>query len=328
MSTREPLLEAVRVEKHFPVTRGVFGRAKGWVRAVDDVSFRISPGETLGLVGESGSGKTTLGRTVARLLRPTSGRILFRGEDLGSLSGRALRAARRNLQFIFQDPFASLNPRMTAGATVEEGLLVHRIGTPAERARAALECLERVGLDPEERERYPHEFSAGQRQRIGIARALALKPDLIICDEPVSSLDVSSQAQIINLLVDLKRSYGIAYLFVAHDLSVMPYISDRIAVMYSGEIIEVAGTDELYRSALHPYTQALLSAVPIADPAQRRTHPAPRGEAPSPLEPPPGCRFHPRCPIAVDGLCNVRRPKLIDVGGHAVACHVVEEQRG
>ena len=328
MSGTEPLLEVVRLEKHFPVTGGVFGRTTGRVRAVDDVSFHIDPGETLGLVGESGCGKTTLGRTVAQLLRPTAGKVLFRGQDLGAMSGEQLRATRRDLQMIFQDPFGSLNPRMTTRAIVEEGLVVHRIGTPEERARRVVECLERVGLDPGEQDRYPHEFSGGQRQRIGIARALALRPDLIICDEPVSSLDVSIQAQIINLLVELARSYNIAYLFIAHDLSVMPYISDRIAVMYLGEIVELAGSEELYRTPRHPYTQALLSAVPIADPAKRRTRSVLGGEVPSPLDPPPGCRFHPRCPLAVEKLCDVRRPRLVEVEGHAVACHVVEEERG
>jgi peptide/nickel transport system ATP-binding protein/oligopeptide transport system ATP-binding protein len=327
MSAAESLLEVVQLKKYVPATRSIFGRTTGWVRAVDDVSFTIRAGETLGLVGETGCGKTTLGRAVVRLLEPTSGRVLFRGQDLGELSRRELRAARRDLQIIFQDPARSLNPRLTAGAIIEEGLAIHRIGTPRERLLRVVECMERVGLNPGDLRRHPHEFSAGQRQRIGIARALAVEPALIVCDEPVSALDVSLQAQIINLLIELRRASDLAYLFVAHDVSVLPYLCDRVAVMYLGEIVEFAPCVQLYRTPLHPYTRALFSAVPVAHPSQRRARADLGGDVPSALEPPPGCRFHPRCPLAVKALCDVRRPSLVEVDGHGVACHVVEEER-
>jgi oligopeptide/dipeptide ABC transporter ATP-binding protein len=318
------LLVVQNLKKHFPVKKGVFSRVTGWVKAVDDISFHIRPGETLGLVGESGCGKTTAGRTILRLIEPTSGRVDFEGKDVASLTGEELRAVRRHMQIIFQDPYSSLNPRMTVGAIVAEGLVVHRLGTPKERLEVVKQTLERVGLSPQYINRYPHEFSGGQRQRIGVARALALNPRFIVCDEPVSALDVSVQSQVVNLLVDLKQKFGIAYLFISHDLSVVKYISDRVAVMYLGEIVELAECNELYRRPLHPYTQALLSAVPVPDPARKRTRIILQGDVPSPLNPPPGCRFHPRCPIAIKGVCEIQVPPLADYSGHLVACHAVE----
>jgi peptide/nickel transport system ATP-binding protein/oligopeptide transport system ATP-binding protein len=321
-----PLLDVRDLKKHFPVRQGIFGRVAGWVRAVDGISFTLAPGETLGLVGESGCGKTTAGRSLLRLVEPTSGRVLYRGTDLLALDAAGLRRARRDLQIIFQDPYGSLNPRMTVGAIVAEGLVVHGIGTRAERAELVRETLARVGLDPAWAHRYPHEFSGGQRQRVGIARALVLNPKFIVCDEPVSALDVSVQSQVVNLLVELREKYGIAYLFISHDLRVVKYISDRVAVMYLGEIVETAATDEIYRRPLHPYTEALLSAVPVPDPERRRARILLPGDVPSPLHPPSGCRFHPRCPKAIRGLCDVVAPPLKSYDGHEVACHVVERE--
>jgi oligopeptide/dipeptide ABC transporter ATP-binding protein len=291
---------------------------------VDDISFHLRPAETLGLVGESGCGKTTAGRTILRLIEPTAGRVDFEGKDVASLSGEELRAVRKHMQIIFQDPYSSLNPRMTVGAIVGEGLLVHQVGNRQDRLEIVKQTLERVGLSPQYINRYPHEFSGGQRQRIGVARALALNPRFIVCDEPVSALDVSVQSQVVNLLVDLKQKFGIAYLFISHDLSVVKYISDRVAVMYLGEIVELADCEELYRRPLHPYTQALLSAVPVPDPKRKRTRIILQGDVPSPLNPPSGCRFHPRCPVAIKGLCEVEPPKLESYDGHFAACHVVE----
>lgn len=321
-----PLLEVRDLKKHFPVRKGILGRIAGWVRAVDGISFALAPGETLGLVGESGCGKTTAGRSLLRLIEPTAGRILYQGVDLRTLDAAAMRRTRRDLQIIFQDPYGSLNPRMTVGAIVAEGLAVHGIGTRAERAELVRETLARVGLDPAWAHRYPHEFSGGQRQRIGIARALVLSPKFIVCDEPVSALDVSVQSQVVNLLVELREKYGIAYLFISHDLRVVKYISDRVAVMYLGEIVETASTDELYRRPLHPYTQALLSAVPVPDPERRRTRILLPGDVPSPLHPPSGCRFHPRCPKAIRGLCDLVPPPIKSYDGHQAACHVVEKE--
>ena len=321
-----PLLEVRDLKKHFPVRKGLFGRVAGWVRAVDGVSFALAPGETLGLVGESGCGKTTAGRSLLRLIEPTAGRVLYQGADLLALPPAELRRKRRDLQIIFQDPYGSLNPRMTVGAIVAEGLVVHDIGTRAERAEIVRETLARVGLDPAWAHRYPHEFSGGQRQRIGIARALVLNPKFIVCDEPVSALDVSVQSQVVNLLVELREKYGIAYLFISHDLRVVKYISDRVAVMYLGEIVETAPTEETYRRPLHPYTEALLSAVPVPDPERKRTRILLPGDVPSPLHPPSGCRFHPRCPKAIRGLCDVVAPPLKSYDGHLVACHVVEKE--
>jgi oligopeptide/dipeptide ABC transporter ATP-binding protein len=293
---------------------------------VDGVSFSIAPGQTLGLVGESGCGKTTLGRAVVRLIDPTAGSVHFQGRDITRLRGRELRDLRRKIQIIFQDPYSSLNPRMTVGAIVSEGLTVHGIGEKSERIDRVKDTLQQVGLDPAYINRYPHEFSGGQRQRIGLARALILNPKFIVCDEPVSALDVSVQSQVVNLLVDLKAKYNIAYLFISHDLSVVQYLSDRVAVMYLGEIVETAKSEELYHRPLHPYTKALLSAVPVPDPERKRARIILQGDVPSPLNPPSGCRFHPRCPVAIQGLCDKVTPKLIDYGGHLAACHVVEKE--
>jgi oligopeptide/dipeptide ABC transporter ATP-binding protein len=321
-----PLIEVRNLKKYFPVKKGVFSRVVAQVRAVDDISFAVAPGETLGLVGESGCGKTTAGRSLLRLIEPTSGEVSYNGANLLSLGPDQMRQHRRDLQIIFQDPYSSLNPRMTVGAIVSEGLTVHGIGDKAQRIERVKETLTQVGLDPAYVNRYPHEFSGGQRQRIGLARALILNPKFIVCDEPVSALDVSVQSQVVNLLVDLKEKYGIAYLFISHDLSVVQYISDRVAVMYLGEIVELAKSGDLYQKPLHPYTKALLSAVPVPDPDRKRTRIILQGDVPSPLNPPSGCRFHPRCPVAIQGLCNVQTPKMIDYGGHQAACHVVEKE--
>jgi oligopeptide/dipeptide ABC transporter ATP-binding protein len=321
----EALLEVQNLVKHFHVGGGMFSGPAGLVRAVDDVSFTVQRGETLGLVGESGCGKTTTGRCILQLERPTSGRVVFEGEALTALDAKALRAARRHVQVIFQDPYASLNPRMTIGQILAEPLKVHGIVPDAAAREARVrELLEQVGLLPQHAERYPHQLSGGQRQRVGIARALAMQPSLIVCDEPVSALDVSIQAQIINLLEDLQRRLGLTYLFIAHDLSVVRHISDRVAVMYLGRIVELADRTALYEEPLHPYTRALLSAVPIPDPAleAQRNRTVLRGEVPSPLRPPPGCVFHPRCPHAV-ARCSAEVPALREIRpGHWAACHL------
>lgn len=319
-STDRYLLEVRGLRKYFPVRTGVFSRVRAWVRAVDGVSLGVRPGETLGLVGESGCGKTTLGRTVIRLLEPTAGDILFEGRSILGLRGKQLRALRRHMQIIFQDPYGSLNPRMTVGRIVGEPFAVHGIARGRERRRLVGELLERVGLDPEAMDRYPHEFSGGQRQRIGIARAIALRPKFIVCDEPVSSLDVSIQAQILNLLEDLQEEFGLSYLFIAHDLRVVAHISQRVAVMYLGRIVELAPTEELYRKPLHPYTRALLAAIPVLDPETRRRKIHLPGDVPSPINPPPGCPFHPRCPTA-EQSCRAEQPQLEELSpGHLVAC--------
>jgi oligopeptide transport system ATP-binding protein len=320
----EALLRVENLVKHFPVGGGMFSGPTAVVRAVDDVSFTIRRGETVGLVGESGCGKTTTGRCILQLERPTSGRIVFDGVDLTTLDEAELRAVRRKVQVIFQDPYSSLNPRMTIGQILAEPLKVHGIvPDKARRAARVRELLGQVGLLPQHARRYPHQLSGGQRQRVGIARALAMEPTLIVCDEPVSALDVSIQAQIINLLEDLQKRLGLTYLFIAHDLSVVRHISDRVVVMYLGKIAEVADRRALYEEPLHPYTRALLSAVPIPDPAleARREHTVLKGEVPSPLRPPPGCVFHPRCPRA-EGRCSAEVPALREIRpGHWAACH-------
>ena len=319
------LLEVQNLKVHFPVKHGLFSRVNAWVKAVDDVSFSIEPGETLGLVGESGCGKTTLGRAVIRLIEPTAGKILFENEDLASLTSKQLRARRRKFQMIFQDPYGSLNPRMTVGQIVGEALDIHHLAaTPEARHERIARLLQDVGLDPAHAPRYPHEFSGGQRQRIGIARALAVQPKLIVCDEPVSALDVSVQAQVINLLQDLQREHGLAYLFIAHDLAVVEHISRRVMVMYLGKLVELAEARPLIRTPKHPYTQALISAVPVVDPESKRQRIVLPGDVPSPIHPPPGCPFHPRCPIA-EARCKVEIPPLREITpGHWAACHLAK----
>ena len=319
----EALLQVENLVKHFPVGGGMFSGPTAVVRAVDDVSFSIRRGETVGLVGESGCGKTTTGRCILQLERPTRGQVMFEGRDLGALSETDLRPMRRRMQVIFQDPYASLNPRMTVGQILAEPLAVHGVVADRQARRDRVrDLLSRVGLLPQHADRYPHQLSGGQRQRVGIARALAVEPSLIVCDEPVSALDVSIQAQIINLLEDLQAEFGLTYLFIAHDLAVVRHISDRVAVMYLGKIVEIADRRELYDNPLHPYTKALLAAVPIPDPLleAQRTHSVLIGEVPSPLNPPSGCVFHPRCPIAID-RCRAEVPPLREVTpGHWAAC--------
>ena len=323
----EKLLEVKNLVKHFPVRGGVFSRVRAHVRAVDGISFDIEEGETLGLVGESGCGKSTAGRSILRLLEPTSGEVKFRGQDIIGLEREKMRLLRREMQIIFQDPYASLNPRMTVGSIVGEPLTIHKIAKGKERNDQVAGILEKVGLRPEHMRRYPHEFSGGQRQRIGIARALALNPKLIIADEPVSALDVSIQAQVINLLEDLQKEFGIAYLVISHDLSVVQHICDRIAVMYLGEIVEIADADELVMSPRHPYSEALLSAVPVPDPSAnlKKERIILRGDVPSPVNPPSGCRFHTRCPYKED-KCSVEVPTLKVISeGHVTASHFAEK---
>ncbi|MGQ9503144.1 MAG: ABC transporter ATP-binding protein [Anaerolineae bacterium] len=326
MANNNVLLDVQSLKMYFPITRGiVIQRHVGDVKAVDDISFQIKKGETLGLVGESGCGKSTAGRAILQLYRPTAGHVYFKGEDLTQLKGEVLRRKRREMQMIFQDPYASLNPRMTVGSIISEPLEVHNIyPSRRERQERVQELLRVVGLNPYFINRYPHEFSGGQRQRIGIARALAVNPEFIVCDEPISALDVSIQAQIINLLMDLQAQFGLTYLFIAHDLSVVRHISDRIAVMYLGKLMELAGRDELYNNPLHPYTQALLSAVPIPDPfvEERRQRIILQGDVPSPANPPKGCNFNTRCPRVMD-ICHTVDPPFKDVGGgHWVACYL------
>jgi len=323
------LLELDKVSKYFPVNGGVFKREVGRVHAVSQVSLTVAKGETLGIVGESGCGKSTLARTIIRLYDPTGGRIRFQGKDITEVGRSELKSIRRSMQMIFQDPFASLNPRMPIGAILEEPFKLHGIGTPAERKEKVLGLLEKVGLRPDAVYRYPHEFSGGQRQRVGIARAIALQPELVICDEAVSALDVSIQSQVLNLLVDLQRELQLTYVFISHDLAVVKYISDRIAVMYLGKVVELATSEALFQTPKHPYTQALLESLPVPDPHRRTPEVVLEGDVPSPRNPPSGCYFHTRCPHATD-LCRREAPELVTIADEPdrqAACHLLDESK-
>ncbi len=321
---KKNLIEIKELVKYFPVRGGLLQRVVAWVQAVDNISFNIRQGETVGLVGESGCGKTTVGRTLLRLIEPTSGSVMFDGVDVARLKGKELKGMRRNMQIIFQDPYSSLDPRMPIGESIAEGLKIHKIGNSRQRFETVIEMLRKVGMEDYHARRYPHEFSGGQRQRIGIARALALRPKFIVADEPVSALDVSIQSQVLNILKELQREFGLTYLFIAHNLSVVEHISDRVAVMYLGKMFEMTNREELFRNPLHPYTQALMSAIPIPDPTLKRERIILQGDVPSPLNPPGGCRFHPRCPVALD-ICSIEEPQFREVSrDHRVACWRVE----
>lgn len=326
---QETILEVKNIKKHFPIIKGLlFSKSVGSVKAVDGVSFDVNKGETFGLVGESGCGKSTTGRLILQLLKPTAGRVIFDNKDLTALSPEAIRKTRQDMQMIFQDPYASLNPRRTVADIVREPLVIHNIGTPQERKKQVQELLETVGLNASHGDRYPHEFSGGQRQRIGIARALAVKPKLIVCDEPVSALDVSIQAQIINLLEGLQEEFAFTYIFISHDLSVVKHISDRVAVMYLGRIVEIGNYAELFANPLHPYTQALMGSIPAPNPQLRKERIILEGDVPSPLNPPTGCHFHTRCKYAQE-ICKKEVPVLKDQGnGHLAACLLLDEKRG
>ncbi len=317
------LLKVNGLKKYFPITSGILSRVSNYVKAVDGIDLTIGRGETVGLVGESGCGKTTLGKTIIKLHEPTEGEIIFEDRDITNLSTSSMRPVRKRMQIVFQDPYGSLNPRMKVEDIVSEGLVIHGVSSNSERKEAVRETMRTVGLREDALSRYPHEFSGGQRQRIAIARAIALRPDFIVCDEPISALDVSVQAQIINLFIELQEKFGLTYLFISHDLRVVKHISDRVAVMYLGKIIELAASKELYKNPLHPYTKILISSVPVADPTRKREAAVLKGDVPSPINPPSGCAFHPRCPIAVE-KCSREEPGLRDVGGgHMVACHLV-----
>jgi peptide/nickel transport system ATP-binding protein/oligopeptide transport system ATP-binding protein len=326
---QQVILDVQNLVKYFPVRGGILQRVQGWVKAVDDVSFHIYEGETLGLVGESGCGKTTVGRTVLRLIPATSGHVVFNGQDVFGMNASQLKRLRREMQIIFQDPYSSLDPRMPVGESISEGLRIHTDKKGQERYDVVVEMLSRVGMRADHARRYPHEFSGGQRQRIGIARALALRPKFIVCDEPVSALDVSIQAQVLNILKELQEDFNLTYMFIAHNLSVVEHFSDRVGVMYLGKMVELATREDLYRDPLHPYTQALMSAIPIPDPTLKRQRVILQGDVPSPFNPPTGCRFHTRCPLAFD-KCSEEAPPFKDYGNeHFAACWLLEsEEKG